>query len=1022
MKLKTLLAAALAVAVSYAAQATAWFDAGISTYTAWPVGPISEAGSWSDGMAGVAALCGEENAKYLQLTNSAAELSFTALTAIDSTAVLPTATASVKFTPYDFDGLPDVPENAKGAVIVVQEDDESYSYRVLKANAARTANEWSTAITTVSPDLDHAVAVSISYSSVGSLATATYKIGSTQIASMPICVTTAPTASVMAFKGLGEVASLVGTTENFGKLTINPAPFLTVSAVKVGETAITANPDGTYTIPGAQTVTVEYAPNGARGVSGPQSVDFDGTDKTVDPTSTPVFFDGEGTSGEPYQIANADDFFYLATVVASNLAGYVTANYQMTADINWPSGKPFPGIGVFKEGESAFSPATPAFEGVLDGNNKKITNLLLANDGNAYGLFNAVRDATIKDMTIDTVRYDGPITQSKRGGGMFVAIAVGSEAPVLFENLTATGSFGANADGSRLSYNAAGIAYRIETKTAVTFTNCTVSADLYGAYSKLGGFTAIIESSYTYSFNLGTVTYDDCEFSGSVNAVGDGLGTGGADSVSEKVPGCDGVGGFIGYQQSKSATPKNPGNPIVFKNCRMTGTLAGNSANSGSFIGKIRDCVDVTATDCSAPANLKAIGVLHQSPTDSPATGLEYATVENGVATFCAVPDEAEGEFKVMRDITIAPSFVLAGEAEASDVLVFDTTLATFKAAPTVTATPGSHLVAMKDSESYSYSLEFETVEFSVELPDGVLISKIEGVVDDEAERTVNPFHAKWNSKISVTYDAGEGYVFAGMTEPARYYKANGVLVSAIVGGVIPADDIVTSRQPLPSDYSFTVKWAVGDYETLTLTVGEGEAIDLTKETSPYAGKAAQGAQIVIVATTEKVAKIGGAGTFELNEDGKAFTVTYMTDAPIIPPEADVNAVKAAYGITNVQIDDAGTLTKVIGWAGAKGVSKATVNALDFTAASLSDAVKAYLFNVDPANAEAIAAEAAKLNITAITFDENGLPVITDGANGGEGWNGTYKVQGKAALEATSWTDVDGSTAGFNFFRTIIRK
>ena len=167
------------------------------------------------------------------------------------------------------------------------------------------------------------------------------------------------------------------------------------------------------------------------------------------------FAAGSGTEEDPYIIANADQLARMSKLV-SNDEAYAKAHYKLIADVNFDGDnvaandlkdKVFYPIGYWKEqgtndqGEIYYGHGN-SFSGTFDGNGNAVRNIYQNTwlmDGDyeagywsaAMGLFGAVYDATIKNLTIDNFQSDGEFTPT----GCVAAYAGGES---VFENITLT--------------------------------------------------------------------------------------------------------------------------------------------------------------------------------------------------------------------------------------------------------------------------------------------------------------------------------------------------------------------------------------------------------------------------------------------------------------------------------------------------------------------------------------------------------------------------------------------------------
>lgn len=115
---------------------------------------------------------------------------------------------------------------------------------------------------------------------------------------------------------------------------------------------------------------------------------------------------GSGTSNDPYLITTAEEL----NAVRENLSAY----YRLENDINLSESEyagDWAPIGTYKPDADDPSGETPdeayAFGGTFDGNDKKITGLIITDETMCVGLFGVTTSATIKDLTIENATISG---------------------------------------------------------------------------------------------------------------------------------------------------------------------------------------------------------------------------------------------------------------------------------------------------------------------------------------------------------------------------------------------------------------------------------------------------------------------------------------------------------------------------------------------------------------------------------------------------------------------------------------
>ena len=353
----------------------------------------------------------------------------------------------------------------------------------------------------------------------------------------------------------------------------------------------------------------------------------------------------DGSAQNPYEIADANGLNALKDAVA-NLPAARSLCYKQTADIDMTSAGAFAGIGaVGAENETTLT--MTAFEGVYDGNNKTISNITFTNRKGS-GIFNLVRGATIKDLTVDTVSYEAPFAASKLGGAMIV----GNGVDCTLQHLVTLGS---NGENNPSTYNAAGIANRLEGRGGpVLVIGCTNNAAIYSVYTKVAGICSIVQG------DTELVTFVDCANTGSIVANGT------AAQIANnggKTPGADGASGILAYSQAGNGT-------ISMTNCVNTGSITGvDGTTKGTIIGKT-STTGIMVSGGSAQADMLSVG-----SGAGNVSGIKFATVSNGVATFVA--DDAlalNGEYKVMAgSATATYNFTNLGSISFDEALATPT-------------------------------------------------------------------------------------------------------------------------------------------------------------------------------------------------------------------------------------------------------------------------------------------------------------------------------------------------------------
>ena len=130
------------------------------------------------------------------------------------------------------------------------------------------------------------------------------------------------------------------------------------------------------------------------------------------------FSGGDGSEGNPYLIASADDFKAIKTKMESTLPteggvsgegtffGSTGVHYQQTTDIDFDN-EELSSIGIYN---ATPADATP-FQGTYDGNNKKLEKFTVSgNVDGSVGLFAYVSNATLKNIKVVNASVTGTNT------------------------------------------------------------------------------------------------------------------------------------------------------------------------------------------------------------------------------------------------------------------------------------------------------------------------------------------------------------------------------------------------------------------------------------------------------------------------------------------------------------------------------------------------------------------------------------------------------------------------------------
>lgn len=309
-------------------------------------------------------------------------------------------------------------------------------------------------------------------------------------------------------------------------------------------------------------------------------------------TTVATSLSGDGSEASPYLIGSGAELKYLSVNYAT-LHG-VGKYFKLTADVNL-NGKAWTPIGTV---------ASP-FKGVFVGNNKAITGMVV-NGASGLGLFGAVAESTIENLTVE-----GNVTAT---GGVVGILTGQIQCGSTIENVTTNGTVtGGATDVGGIAGNVLKGTYTGASTAMVTIKNCTnnatVTCNLVGKTACTGG----IVGSTTPA-----VTITDCKNYGIITSKGNfvggivGLPRASATSVVENcknfgnINGVTGVGGIAG------------GNRVSIKTsyCKADALLNGVAASTYDIVGK----------NTKAPiVGTVSIGVIIGQQDDNNST---YATID----------------------------------------------------------------------------------------------------------------------------------------------------------------------------------------------------------------------------------------------------------------------------------------------------------------------------------------------------------------------------------------------------------
>lgn len=236
-----------------------------------------------------------------------------------------------------------------------------------------------------------------------------------------------------------------------------------------------------------------------------------------------LYSGGDGTAGDPYQIADEDDLIELSTNVNGGMS-HDNEYLVMTDDIELTN--EFTPIGT----------ATNKFKGEFDGDSYTISGLEVDFAGNNAGLFGYVDNALIANLTVA-----GEVSATGNGVGGIAGNAYQSE----FDNIGSQ----VYVDGDKYVGGIVGYA------SGGSINECSSSGDIYGETQEVGGIVGeALNVSITFCSNSGDIEADD-------------------EATM--------VGGIAGFAQTNGAEDS------IISECSNTGDITNGKKDIGGIVGKL---------------------------------------------------------------------------------------------------------------------------------------------------------------------------------------------------------------------------------------------------------------------------------------------------------------------------------------------------------------------------------------------------------------------------------------------------
>ena len=251
-----------------------------------------------------------------------------------------------------------------------------------------------------------------------------------------------------------------------------------------------------------------------------------------------VVLSGNGTKEDPFLIDNAEDLKAFRDSVNENTT-YENLFVKLTDNIDLEN-KEWTPIGN-KEKKIYF-------KGTFNGNDKEISGLSIDTNDEYVGLFGAIEDAVIKNLTVS---------------------------------------------GSVTGINAAGIVARMN---GGTVENCVNNVDVNGKNKKAGGIICLTNSNYTNNI-INCTNNGDITGNNSIDGLGGIVGYGNGNTTT--VDGCRNTGNIGGNEEKYAGgiIGYATGADAEVKNCENTGEITANEL-AGGIIGiitggySVKDCTN----------------------------------------------------------------------------------------------------------------------------------------------------------------------------------------------------------------------------------------------------------------------------------------------------------------------------------------------------------------------------------------------------------------------------------------------
>ena len=210
---------------------------------------------------------------------------------------------------------------------------------------------------------------------------------------------------------------------------------------------------------------------------------------------------GDGSEEDPYQIANADDFYMLLYNLYKDSTDAAGVYFQQTGDISWTD--------VEEKSISTGMNKIESFAGIYDGNNFSINDMSYhGGNSSSYsnvGLFTELKNgAEVKNLNLNNIAF----TNVYKNCGAIAGLSSGS---ITIDNISISGSMSFDYE----SANIGGILGHVNNGVQ-KITNITNNLSINGIASQVGGVVGFVQNS-TFECSQFTVNTTQFTINGNSN-------------------------------------------------------------------------------------------------------------------------------------------------------------------------------------------------------------------------------------------------------------------------------------------------------------------------------------------------------------------------------------------------------------------------------------------------------------------------------------------------------------------------